>query len=249
MTFDDARAAALQQLHAQGHLLHSQLQQIANGDAALMREVRDGLITEGLVVDRYGVALVAVGGAVFSTMDCRELEVPQSRESTIGSPPLFLAQHPLTPDGTPRFVLWSGGRETGPFPREELEQRLAEGRLQPAEFVRIDSADEWIPAAKALAQTVASPVSASVRNHATGTQTPSGETVVATREDQALTGSTAHGGRQNSIMPNPATPSGSPATSACTSSVFPPGTPTPNAPPGAPSRNPANPHGESRPAR
>ncbi len=60
-------------------------------------------------------------------------------------------------------MFWDAGRETGPFPREELELRLAKGRLQPNEFIRIESDDEWIPAALALNRTGPSPATPSTR--------------------------------------------------------------------------------------
>lgn len=197
MTLDDVRAAAIPQLHAQGHLLHSQVTQLAGGDAALMRKVWDSLLAEGLAVDKYGVVLVAVGEVAHSALASPWTSVPQTRETASGLPPIALAQQPLAPShrgeqhdlgstrtkplatvspdkwrlsGTPQYVLWSGGREAGPFPREELEQRLAEGRLQPTDFVRIDSEDEWLPASKALARAGPSPVSD--RMPAVGAHTP-----------------------------------------------------------------------------
>ena len=64
-----------------------------------------------------------------------------------------VAEKQPVPASPLRYYLWNAGRESGPFPREELEQRLAEGRLQPTDFVRIDSDDEWIAASEALSRT------------------------------------------------------------------------------------------------
>jgi len=222
MTSADAYSLALERLHRQGHLLHSQLLQIVAGDESLMREVRDRLIADGLVIDKLGVALVLTevptepsmaGLRIDTTTQHVSADIRQSPLGTAATPAVrdphsdrnnlgSTSDHDLTTDGlkaswsvsdtTPvpssssplfkvrtagvspageervkrnqpappsalRYYLWNAGRESGPYPREELEQRLAEGRLQPTDFVRIDSDDEWIPAAKALSQTVSSP--------------------------------------------------------------------------------------------
>lgn len=180
MTLEEVRVAAISQLHTQGHLLHSQVTQLAGGDTTLTRSVWDSLIAERLAVDRYGVILVAVGVVPHSALASPWTSVPQASESASDSPPITSIQQALAlspdcerhdlgsartkfpvtgtrdewkPSGTRQYVLWCGGRETGPFPREELEHRLAEGRLQPTDFVRIDSEDKWIPASQALTRT------------------------------------------------------------------------------------------------
>ena len=81
MTIDEVRAAAIPQLRAQGHLLHSQVTQLAGGDAALMRNVWDSLIAERLAVDRYGVVLVAVEVVAHSALASPWTSVPQTRET------------------------------------------------------------------------------------------------------------------------------------------------------------------------
>ena len=319
MTLDQAQAIALERLQTHGHLLHSQLHQITGGDAELMREVRDSLIANGLAVDRYGVALVAVGDVALSAAVSPLIQASRNAGAEGESPPMSHAGPPLsqddhrdqrdlgpndfsdlrsirpkslwtvaagerqpanvaltcpstsqvdraspslgveertttsrpihmssaaiddtrhkpeshlahlgaavgangdgTPDriapllrqrppspasdgvtgGTLRYILWSGGHETGPFPREELELRIAEGRLQPTDFVRIDSEDEWIPASKALAQTGPSPVSASDRIPAVGTPTPAEEIAAATTLAVATTAAARRAARTHAL--------------------------------------------------
>ena len=203
MTPDELYAIALAQLQTDGHLLHSQLLHIADFDESLMREVSERLVLAGLAENNYGIELVAVTAPDVSTTD-KESDSPIAstgheragvaptsalsssrpkdaarRTETSKTKPL---QSPTTggaQGGLLRYMFWDAGRETGPFPREELEQRLAEGRLQPNEFIRIASDDEWIPAALALNRTDQSPESPSKRKRPA--QTPVEEVIASTK--------------------------------------------------------------------
>ena len=213
MNLADASSTALERLHRQGHLLHSQLLKIVGGDESLLREVRDRLIADGLVIDKLGGVLVmpedrrlnnqlpqdndhgepgavrpripgqeirgltapgspnpegdvCVAAGVPTTWTVAEHGSQQTVAATTCAPSSEVRITEVSPavqgrvaakqpvSASPlRYYLWNAGRESGPFPREELEQRLAEGRLQPTDFVRIDSDDEWIAASEALSRT------------------------------------------------------------------------------------------------
>lgn len=174
MTPENIYTIALERLQTHGHLLHAHLLHIADFDEALMRDVSDRLVRAGLAVDNYGMKLLAVDPLGVSTGDLEfKSPVATTSQGRAGAPsdapripsvsqdaarrnsssmpkPAQTPSTGRTPAGLLRYMFWDAGRETGPFPREELEQRLAEGRLQPNEFIRIESDDEWIPAALAL---------------------------------------------------------------------------------------------------
>lgn len=146
---------ALERLQTHGRVPHSHLLHMADFDEELMRVVSDRLIRAGHAVDNYGIELVLVDTLGAST----GVQVAEATDRQVATGNASDAPH--TPSrtagadrrntsssmdgkstGLPRYMLWEAGCETGPFPREELEQRLVEGRLQPNEFVRIESHDE-----------------------------------------------------------------------------------------------------------
>ncbi len=197
MTPEKAYAIALERLQTHGHLLHSHLLHIVDFDESLMREVSERLVRAGLAEDNYGIELVAVAAPNVLTTD-RESDSPiatagHERADAIQVSPSSRSKNatrrttklPRTSTaGGPqrsllRYMFWDAGRETGPFPREDLEQRLAEGRLQPNEFVRIESDDEWIPAALALNRTDQTPDSPLKRLRPV--QTPAEEVIAASK--------------------------------------------------------------------
>ncbi len=202
MPSDELYAIALSKLQADGHLRHSQLLHFADFDESLKREVCERLIRAGLAEDQYGIELVWIappdvftddggsespmatagqgrtGDAPGSPHSSRGKDVAQ-RTTDVTSKPQSSPTAGGAQGGPLRYFFWDAGRETGPFPREDLEQRLVEGRLQPNEFIRIESDDEWIPAALALNRTGPSPATHSTRKRPA--PTPAEEVIAASK--------------------------------------------------------------------
>ena len=69
MTFEQARAAALALLTAQGRAKNSELLAAVGGDQQLLARVREDLIFDDLAKDKDGVGLIAVASAAVVTAE------------------------------------------------------------------------------------------------------------------------------------------------------------------------------------
>lgn len=219
MTFEDARALALELLQEKRHLLNTHLLRVVGCDELLMREVRESLIFDDLAIDKNGVGLLAApeladqsrltpphpaaadpsqfappGGAdqrstakladrgdwdrgEFVAINApvatelkslwtvagngnRQHPAPEDADKpTIHPPTVEHSASKLKLDAgppavnQPRYYFWNAGRESGPYPRQELEKLLSEGHLKPLDFVKAEGNDEWIPVSEAIKQT------------------------------------------------------------------------------------------------
>ena len=80
-TFDEAFPAAATLLDERGLLLNAQLLRMVDGDDSLFRELREGLIFDGLAEDRFGVGLARIGPAGAKGTSTRTSSRTESRDA------------------------------------------------------------------------------------------------------------------------------------------------------------------------
>ena len=156
-TFDEAFPTAAKLLDERGLLLNAQLLRLVDGDESLFRELREGLIFEGLAEDRFGVGLARIGpaGARASSMPTRSRTESRDAESsleitfataTVDS----LSDEPSRSATTNReeladadWWLMKGGVTRGPFDFATLRVMRRRGEIAPMDLVRHGLRGQW----------------------------------------------------------------------------------------------------------
>lgn len=156
-TFDEAFPTAAKLLDERGLLLNAQLLRLVDGDESLFRELREGLIFEGLAEDRFGVGLARIGpaGARASSMPTRSRTESRDAESsleitfataTVDS----LSDEPSRSATTNReeladadWWLMKGGVTRSPFDFATLRVMRRRGEIAPMDLVRHGLRGQW----------------------------------------------------------------------------------------------------------
>lgn len=143
-TFDEAFPTAAGLLDERGLLLNAQLLKVVEGDEALFRELREGLIFDGLAEDRFGVGLARIGppGARASTRRSRDsadssdvtfAAAPGS--SSTGESPAADERRDEEPDENDWWLM-AGGVTRGPWKFETLRVMRRRGEIAQMDLVR-----------------------------------------------------------------------------------------------------------------
>ncbi len=150
-TFDEAFPAAAGLLEERGLLLNAQLLKVVEGDEALFREVREGLIFDGLAEDRFGVGLARVGapgarasarrgGGGADPSSVTFAAAPGSSSSGDGSPVGHRGD--AEPDENDWWVM-AGGVTRGPWKFETLRVMQRRGEIAKMDLVRQGVRGQW----------------------------------------------------------------------------------------------------------
>lgn len=143
-TFDEAFPAAAGLLEERGLLLNAQLLKVVDGDEALFREVREGLIFDGLAEDRFGVGLarVVAPGARASARRSRGDSDPSSvtfaaapDSSSSGDGSAADNRRNEEPDENDWWLM-AGGVTQGPWKFETLRVMRRRGEIAKMDLVR-----------------------------------------------------------------------------------------------------------------
>ena len=143
-TFDEAFPAAAGWLDERGLLLNAQLLKVVEGDEALFREVREGLIFDGLAEDRFGVGLARIGppGACVSTRRSR-ISADSSDVTFAAAPGFSSSDEGSTADDRRNeksdendWWLMAAGVTRGPWKFETLRVMRRRGEIAEMDLVR-----------------------------------------------------------------------------------------------------------------
>jgi hypothetical protein len=143
-TFDEAFPAAARLLAERGLLLNAQLLKAVDGDEALFREVREGLIFDGLAEDRFGVGLARIGAPEVKVSarpsrgdsdpsSVRFAPAPDSTSSNHDS--TTDNRRDLEPDENDWWLM-AGGVTRGPWKFETLRVMRRRGEIAKMDLVR-----------------------------------------------------------------------------------------------------------------
>lgn len=149
-TFDEAFPAAAKLLDERGLLLNAQLLRMVDGDESLFREIREGLIFDGLAEDRFGVGLARIGPAGAKSTSTRTSFRTESRDAASSLDITFaaytddLVSDEPSPSVAPRseepaeadWWLMGGGVTRGPFRFAMLRVMRRRGEIAQMDLVR-----------------------------------------------------------------------------------------------------------------
>ena len=146
-TFDEAYDAAASWLDQRGLLLNSQLLQMVAGDEGLRDEVRAGLLSEGVAIDRYGIGLIR-GEQPIPCRAPRSDEGPSEvlfAEATDASlEERFQETGPVSDESAEaEWWLMAGGATRGPFTLESLQRLRQRGDVADTHLVRQGERGLW----------------------------------------------------------------------------------------------------------
>ena len=156
-TFDEAFPAAAKLLDERGLLLNAQLLRMVDGDDSLFRELREGLIFDGLAEDRFGVGLARIGPAGAKAVSTRTSSRTESRD-TAGSLEITfaaatedsLSDEPSQSVTTIReelvdadWWLMAGGVTRGPFNFAAMRVMRRRGEIAKMDLVRKGLRGQW----------------------------------------------------------------------------------------------------------